>query len=63
MATLSYHSKVNTKDSPKGEELYPTVRDNIPKSKPAAEDTLQSHEFQQKYSNNPTDKDGDIKRN
>ena len=48
MATLSHHSKANTIDSPNGEELYPTVRDNIPKSKPAVENTLQSHGFQQK---------------
>ena len=43
--------------------MYPTVRDNTPKSKSATENTLQSHEFKQKHFNNPIDKDGDIKRN
>ena len=48
MATQYHHSTANSIDSSTGEELYPTVRDNIPKSKSAAENTLQSHEFQQK---------------
>ena len=63
MVTQYHHSTANTIDSPNGEELYPTVRDNISKSKYAAENTLQSHEFQQKLTNNLIDKDSDIKRN